>query len=118
MPSRIDDNIYADGFTLSQNYPNPFNPVTTIKFSIPALTPSLSLGERVSEGRVRVTLKIYDALGREVATLVNEAKEPGIYEVQFSAGSSGDASGLSSGVYFYRLAAGSFTETKKMVLLR
>jgi hypothetical protein len=99
-------------YILEQNYPNPFNPVTTIKFSIPALTPSLSLGERVSEGRVRVTLKVYDVLGREVAILVNEAKEPGIYEVKW------DASGFPSGIYFYRLAAGSFTETKKMVLLK
>jgi len=99
-------------FELSQNYPNPFNPVTTIKFSIPALTPSLSLGERVSEGRVRVTLKIYDVLGREVATLVNEAKEPGIYEVKF------DASKLSSGVYIYRLTSKDFTASRKMMVVK
>jgi len=108
-PEQIESPNY---FSLQQNYPNPFNPVTTIKFSIPALTPSLSLGERVSEGRVRVTLKIYDVLGREIAILVNEEKAPGNYEVKW------DASGFPSGIYFYRLAAGSFTETKKMVLLR
>ncbi|HPI38975.1 MAG TPA: T9SS type A sorting domain-containing protein, partial [Ignavibacteriaceae bacterium] len=59
-----------------------------------------------------VTLKVYDMLGREVATLVNEEKQPGEYEVQF------DASGLTTGIYFYRLTTGSFVETKKMVLLR
>ncbi|MBS4033676.1 MAG: T9SS type A sorting domain-containing protein, partial [Ignavibacterium sp.] len=73
---------------------------------------SLSLGERVSEGRVRVTLKIYDVLGREVATLVNEAKEPGIYEVKF------DASKLSSGVYIYRLTSKDFTASRKMMVVK
>jgi hypothetical protein len=111
VPVEEEELIVGDYF-LSQNFPNPFNPVTTIKFSIHALTPSLSLGERVSEGRVRVTLKIYDVLGREVAILVNEEKAPGNYEVKW------DASGFPSGIYFYRLAAGSFTETKKMILLR
>ena len=85
-------------FSLSQNYPNPFNPSTTISFSIPA-----------SEF---VTLKIYDILGREVATLVNETKTRGSYEVNFNAAS------LSSGVYFYRLQSGSFVETKKLLLLK
>ena len=106
------DNQIPVNYYLSQNFPNPFNPVTTIKFSIPALTPSLSLGERVSEGRVRVTLKIYDVLGREVATLVNEAKEPGIYEVKF------DASKLSSGVYIYRLTSKDFTASRKMMVVK
>jgi murein DD-endopeptidase MepM/ murein hydrolase activator NlpD len=105
-------------FVLFQNYPNPFNPVTTIKFSVPAFTSSLSLGERVSEGRVRVTLKIYDVLGREVATLVDEMKAPGTFEFLW------DATGLSSGVYFYKLfaesfgQAGSFIQLRKMILLR
>jgi N-acetylmuramoyl-L-alanine amidase len=85
-------------FGLEQNYPNPFNPTTHFQFSIPQLA--------------IVTLQIYDLLGREVATLVNERKSPGTYEVQF------DASSLPSGVYFYRLEAGSFVETKKLVLVR
>jgi hypothetical protein len=86
------------GFALYQNYPNPFNPSTGIRY-------------RVSGSGI-VTLKVYDVLGREVATLVNERKTPGSYSVRF------DASGLASGVYFYRLQAGSFAETKKLLLLR
>ncbi len=90
-------------FSLGQNYPNPFNPVTTIKFTIP----STVKGE-MSNARINV----FDVLGREVVVLVNEAKEPGIYEVQF------DASQFTSGVYFYQLKAGNFIETKKMLLVR
>ena len=112
----IDENIPVN-YNLSQNYPNPFNPVTTIKFTIPTSPQTPLLSKERGRGEV-VTLKVFDVLGREVAILVNEEKAPGNYEVQFSAGSSVDASGLSSGIYFYRLAAGSFTETKKMVLLR
>ena len=97
-----------DEFVLYQNYPNPFNPTTKIKYSIP----SLALRERVSEGRVRVLLKIYDVLGNEIATLVNEEKPPGVYEVEF------DGSKLSSGVYFYRISAGNFIESRKMVLTK
>jgi hypothetical protein len=100
---------------LEQNYPNPFNPSTKIKYQIPELS--------------FITLKVYDALGSEVATLVNEEKPIGSYEVEFSAiggsASGGDASSFASGVYFYRLQvypangeAGSFVETKKMVLLK
>ena len=80
------------------NYPNPFNPTTTIRFSVPT-----------SEF---VTLKVYDVLGNEVALLVNEQKSAGSYEVEFS------ASGLSSGIYFYKIQSGSFVETKKMLLLK
>jgi len=93
-----DEDQIPTQYSLSQNYPNPFNPSTTIKFSI------LS-----SEF---VTLKVYDVLGNEVATLVNEEKPAGSYEVNFS------ASQLSSGVYFYTINAGSFIETKKMILLQ
>ncbi len=93
-------------FSLEQNYPNPFNPTTTIKYSI--APPNLTKEETLQN----VTLKVYDVLGREVATLVNEEKSPGNYEVKF------DASKLASGVYFYRLTAGNFVSTKKMVLLR
>jgi len=92
-------------FSLEQNYPNPFNPITTIKYSIPQ-TP-LSLGEGLG-----VRLVIYDVLGTEIATLVNEEKPAGNYEVSF------DAKSLSSGIYLYKLQAGSFTEIKKMTLLR
>jgi len=101
-------------FSLAQNYPNPFNPSTKIRFTIPAssLNP-FSKGEGTL-----VSLKIYDVLGNEVATLVNEEKPAGVYEVEFSTGSFGNASNLSSGVYFYKISAGSFNETKKMILLR
>ncbi len=102
----IEEDVYKPtSFILYQNYPNPFNPSTKIKYSIPALTPSLSHGERV-------ILQVYDVLGREVVTLINEEKSAGSYEVEF------DGNKLSSGVYFYQLKAGNFISTKKMVLLR
>jgi photosystem II stability/assembly factor-like uncharacterized protein len=91
-------------FILYQNYPNPFNPATKIKYAIPDFG--------------FTSLKIYDVLGNEIVTLVNEEKQPGEYEVEFSVGSFGDGSNLSSGIYFYTLNAGSFRETKKMILLR
>jgi len=93
-------------FSLSQNYPNPFNPVTKIKYIIPA-SPKSSPMERTF-----VQLLVYDLLGREVTVLVNEEKQPGVYETVF------DGSNLSSGVYLYRLTAGEFSETKKLVLLK
>ena len=93
-------------YALYQNYPNPFNPSTKIKFQIP-LSP---LSERGAGGFI--TLKIYDLLGREVATLVNEHIKSGIYEVTW------DASAYSSGVYFYKIEAGSYIQTKKMMLLK
>jgi hypothetical protein len=85
-------------FKLSQNYPNPFNPVTRISYSLP------------QPGSV--TLRVFDVLGSGIATLVNQEKPAGSYEIEF------DATGLPSGIYFYRLQAGSFVETKKMVLLK
>jgi hypothetical protein len=85
-------------FTLEQNYPNPFNPSTTITFELPK--PS------------HVSLSVFDLLGREVSVLVNERRNAGAHEVKF------DASGFSSGVYFYRLQAGDFVRTRKFVLLR
>ena len=94
-------------YILSQNYPNPFNPSTKIKYTI-AKSPLLG-----GDGRGGfVTLKVYDILGSEIKTLVNKTQNAGSYEVDF------DASGLSSGIYFYKLQSGSFTETKKMLLLR
>ena len=101
-------------FELSQNYPNPFNPVTKIKYSIPAVT------LRQAQSDIRVTLKVYDILGNEIATLVNEESATGgagEYEVIFDS-HSGNVRNLPSGVYFYQLQAGSFVETKKMVLLK
>lgn len=90
-------------FYLHQNYPNPFNPSTKIKFEIPSY---------IETSRWVVTLRIYDILGREVRTLVNENLKPGVYEADFN------ASDLPSGVYFYKLDAGEFSETNKMILLK
>ena len=102
------DNNYPNKFSLSQNYPNPFNPTTSIRYTI--------------SRRQFVTIKVYDVLGNEIATLVNEEKPIGSYEDEFSgiggSASGGDAHILPSGIYFYRLQAGSYIETKKMVLLR
>jgi hypothetical protein len=95
-------------FELEQNYPNPFNPTTTISYGI--------------KERSFVELKIYDILGREVFILVNKEQNAGSYEVEFSAiggsASGGNAYTLPSGIYFYKLQAGSFVETKKMLLLK
>lgn len=93
-------------FALEQNYPNPFNPTTKIKYTIP------SVGTSLMKFLQFVQLKVYDVIGNEVATLVNEEKPAGSYEVTF------DASQLSSGIYFYTLKAGSFTETKKMAMMK
>jgi len=96
-------------YALEQNYPNPFNPSTTIKYQIP----ESPLSRGVSGGRgVFVTLKVYNILGEEVATLVNGFKNAGRYEVKF------DASNLASGVYVYRLSAGDFNASKKLMLLK
>jgi len=99
----------ADEFKLYQNYPNPFNPATTISYSIPVKTNRDAYLQMV-------TLKVYDVLGNEVATLINEEQAAGNYIVEFSA--SGGASRLSSGVYFYQLQAGDFNISRKMVLLK
>ena len=107
-----ENSTVPSSFSLSQNYPNPFNPTTIIKFSVPSVG-----AEHVQPSHV--LLKVYDALGREVATLVNEEKSPGNYEVKFDPGKSGQAgTNLASGVYFYQLVAGNFVETKKLVLMR
>ncbi len=91
-------NQIPDRFSLSQNYPNPFNPNTVIKFQVTSLSD--------------VKIAVFDILGREVATLVNEQLQPGTYEVDW------DGSNFSSGVYYYKLSAGDFVETKKMVLIK
>jgi CubicO group peptidase (beta-lactamase class C family) len=85
-------------FSLEQNYPNPFNPITTIKFNLPE--------------KEFVSLKVYDVLGNEVAVLLNEEKPAGLHSIEF------EASGLASGIYFYKLLAGSNITTRKMILLK
>jgi len=95
----IDDgNSFVTNYSLSQNYPNPFNPSTTIKYTLPE--------------RSIVELIVYDIIGREVELLVNEEQDSGYYELNFI------ASGLTSGVYFYQLKAGTFIQTKKMILIK
>lgn len=94
----LHQNYSSFTFILHQNYPNPFNPLTTIRYSVPKLS--------------HVSIKVYDVLGRKVATLVNEEKPIGNYEIQFN------AKNIASGVYFYRMQAGSFVETKKIILLK
>ncbi|MDY0083181.1 MAG: FG-GAP-like repeat-containing protein [Ignavibacteriaceae bacterium] len=102
---------HPENFILHQNYPNPFNPSTKIKYSIPSVT------LRQAQNENWVSLRVYDILGNEVATLVNAYKPAGNYEVDFN-GHSDKGQTLSGGVYFYTLRAGSFVETKKMILLR
>lgn len=102
----VDDQpIIADDFQLYQNYPNPFNPTTTIKFTIPSSPLSFGAG-------LGVRLIVYDILGNEVETLVDEYKPAGSYEVEFN------TNGLASGIYYYRITAGNFSQTKKMILLK
>jgi len=100
FPVSVEDekNIIVDEFQLFQNYPNPFNPSTSIQYAV--------------SSRQFVRLKVYDVLGTEIAVLVNEEKPAGTYKVEW------DASRFSSGVYFYQLRAGSFIQTKKMILVR
>ena len=93
-----DNNNKNIRYELNQNYPNPFNPTTTIKFTIPKES--------------HVVLKVYNTLGQEVKTLINEFKEAGTYSVNFS------GENLLTGMYFYRLEAGGFTQVKKMTLLK
>jgi hypothetical protein len=92
------NNIVPAIYAVSQNYPNPFNPTTNINFDLP-------------KGNV-VKLKVYDMSGKEVAVLLNEFKSAGRYTYTFG------ASSLSSGVYFYRISAGDFSDTKKMILVK
>lgn len=109
VPTNIDEqkNITTE-YLLYQNYPNPFNPTTTIKYTVP------NIGTRHASNLQLVTLKVYDMLGREVTTLVNDYKQPGTYNCEFRI----ENGKLPSGVYFYKLSAGYFTQTKKMLLLK
>lgn len=101
IPVGVEENpsdFLPASFELHQNYPNPFNPATAIEFNVSITAP--------------VSIKVYDLIGREVAVLVNEVKQPGIYSVSFDAGN------LASGVYFYKMIAGDFSSVKKMNLLK
>ncbi|MFZ1292399.1 MAG: Ig-like domain-containing protein [Melioribacteraceae bacterium] len=113
------DKKVSETFYLSQNYPNPFNPSTTIIYTIPSKVKSekANVASDLPAGQAsfslsNVTLKVYDILGREVAELVNQKQNPGNYEIQF------DGSSLSSGIYFYSLETESFSQRKKMILLK
>ena len=96
--SSVDDQTVVRDYSLEQNYPNPFNPVTTIKYQIPTTE--------------WVTLKVYDITGMEIQTLMNEQQSVGSYEIEF------DASQLPSGIYFYRIRAGNFSDVKKFILIK
>ncbi len=107
ITTSVDDDVTVspEGFILFQNYPNPFNPSTVISYQLPVSS--------------NVTLKVFDVLGNEIATLVDEEKPAGSYEVEFNPVSHSRESGnLSSGVYFYTLSASGFSETKKMILMK
>jgi hypothetical protein len=94
----VEVELIPDEFALFQNYPNPFNPNTKIKYQIPKES--------------RIIIRVYDIIGAEVLLLLDEEKEAGRYSIEFN------AAGLPSGIYFYRFQAGSFVETKKMVLMK
>ncbi|MBI5022532.1 MAG: T9SS type A sorting domain-containing protein [Ignavibacteriales bacterium] len=99
LPTNVSDgNLLPAGFSLSQNFPNPFNPITRIQYFISQSKP--------------VELKVYDIDGHEIKRLVSELQQPGDYTVEW------DASYVASGIYFYRLTVGNYTETKKMILTR
>ncbi|MFA6981162.1 MAG: T9SS type A sorting domain-containing protein, partial [Ignavibacteriaceae bacterium] len=98
-PNKVEKlDVIPTVFALAQNYPNPFNPETFIQFSVPQES--------------FVTVKVFNTLGEEVATLLNEAKTAGTYNVSFN------AKNLTSGIYFYTIKANDFTSTKKMILMK
>jgi hypothetical protein len=102
VTSVTEEHTLVMDYSLNQNYPNPFNPTTTISYTIPQTA--------------NVTLNVYDILGNEITKLVNEEKPAGSYEVEFSA--TGGGKNLASGIYIYRLVAGNFTASKKLILLK
>lgn len=103
LPVKSENNVVPDQFELKQNYPNPFNPSTTIYYSI--------------ANRTHVSLKVFDVIGNEVESLVNELKEPGIYSVAFNR-SLKNSQNFASGIYFYQLRTENFIQTKKMILTK
>lgn len=100
---RLDQDLIPNEFILYNNYPNPFNPSTEIKFSLPSTE--------------KVNLKVYDLLGNLVKEMVNEKLNPGQYNYQWT-GTNQHGNGVSAGMYFYRIQAGKYNSTKKMVLLK
>lgn len=103
-----ENDLSLNDFTLYQNYPNPFNPATKIRYTVP------DIKSRGTEG-ARVQIKVYDLLGKEVLTIVDEFKPEGSYEVDFGGNL---INKITSGVYFYQLRAGNFVQTKKMTLIK
>ncbi|MCB0315264.1 MAG: T9SS type A sorting domain-containing protein, partial [Calditrichaeota bacterium] len=97
------DRIIPEVFSLGQNYPNPFNPTTSIQVAVPE--------------KALVTLEIYDITGRKIQTLLNDEQEPGVYTVSWD-GTNQFGEKVSSGIYFYRMAAGKFIQTRRMMLLK
>jgi hypothetical protein len=104
----VTEEVLPAKFQLYQNYPNPFNPNTTIKYTIP------NVGTKHASSAQRVVLKVYDSLGKEVATLVDEYKQPGSYNCELKI----ENGELTSGIYFYKLTAANFSQTKKMIFLK
>jgi hypothetical protein len=98
----VEEGQIPSGYAVSNNFPNPFNPVTKIKYQLPKDN--------------HVTIKVFNILGEEITTLVNESKQTGYYEIEFNGRSA--AGGLASGVYLYRIEAGEFVSVKKMVLAK
>ncbi len=114
-----DENETSFNFNLEQNYPNPFNPSTLIKYTLPSRQAGIPVETRRGVSQQNslpaygvVTLKVYDILGNEIATLVNKKQAPGNYSVKFN------ASNLPTGIYFYKLKNGGFSQSKKMILLK
>jgi hypothetical protein len=109
--NRLSSEVPAE-YKLFNNYPNPFNPSTNIKFSIPLLSsPHAQIGNPL------IVLKVYDILGKEIATLVNEKLQPGTYEVPFSINQFPNYP-AASGIYFYRFITDKYTATKRMILIK
>ncbi len=107
-----DEEILADDFALHQNYPNPFNPTTKIKYAVPRHGGQANVADALNASTTNILLKVYDILGNEITTLIDEQKSPGIHEVEF------DGTALSSGIYFYTLQSGGKFISKKMILLK
>ncbi len=120
-----DEKLNPRQIYLSQNYPNPFNPTTTIEYTIPSSSVMLNSFQHLNKSKTpkqvrgdnnNVTLKVFDILGREIATLVNEQKSPGTYTVTFDSKSVGRE--LPSGVYIYQIRSGKYNSSRKMILIK
>lgn len=111
-----DHPLGSTSFRLFNNYPNPFNPTTKIKFTVPRHGGQANAADAFNESTTNVLLKVYDVLGNEITTLVDEQKPPGVYEVEFDG--SYVSRRISSGIYFYSLTSGKFHDVKKMILMK